>query len=60
MVRLWGGFHLPSVGLAIAAAALVAALVKDALAWPLVGFFATCVYLLVIAIQFTLAEPREH
>jgi hypothetical protein len=57
-VRLWGGFHLVSVGLAIGAAALVTALVKDPVAWLIVGFVATLVYLAVIAGQFTLADAR--
>lgn len=59
-VRLWGGFHLPSVGLAIGGAALVAAVVHGALAWPLVGFLATCLYLVVLAAQFTIADARRH
>jgi hypothetical protein len=57
-VRLWGGFHLVSVGLAIGAAALVTALLHDPVAWLVVGFSATLVYLLVIAAQFTLADAR--
>ncbi len=57
-VRLWGGFHLVSVGLAIGAAALVTALVKDPVAWMIVGFASTLVYLVVIAAQFTLADER--
>ena len=55
-VRLWGGFHLVSVGLAIGGAALVTALVKDPVAWMIVGFVSTLVYLVVIAAQFTLAD----
>lgn len=55
-VRLWGGFHLPSVGLAIAGAAVVAELVDGTLAWPLVGFVITAIYLSVVAAQFTIAE----
>src|SRR4051812_27449615 len=39
-VRLWGGFHLPSVGLALAGSSLLVALVHGVLAWPLVGFSA--------------------
>jgi hypothetical protein len=58
-VRLWGGFHLISVGLAIGAAALVTALVKDDVDWIIVGFVATLVYLVVIAAQFTLADARR-
>ena len=61
-VRLWGGFHLPAVGLAIAASALVVAVVDGVLDWPLVGFIVTCTYLLAIAAQFTLADtsgPRR-
>ena len=59
-VRLWGSFHLPSVGLAIGGAALVAALVQGILAWPLVGFLATCLYLIVIAAQFTIADATRR
>ncbi|MGH3847492.1 MAG: hypothetical protein ACRDS0_39665 [Pseudonocardiaceae bacterium] len=57
-VRLWGGFHLPSVGLAIASSTLVVALIDGVLVWPLVGFLATCIYLIVIAGQFTIADSR--
>ncbi|MBD0282238.1 MAG: hypothetical protein ICV69_08605 [Thermoleophilaceae bacterium] len=57
-VRLWGGFHLPSVGAAIAAVALASELIHDSLAWPVVGFLATGIYLLAIAAQFTVAEER--
>lgn len=59
-VRLWGGFHLLSVGLAIGAAALVTASVRDPVAWMIVGFVATLVYLVVIAAQFTLADAHEQ
>jgi hypothetical protein len=59
-VRLWGGFHIPSVGAAIGAVAVVTALVHNALAWPLVGFVATSIYLLVIAAQFTIAAERTE
>ena len=59
-VRLWGGFHFVSVGLAIGAAALVTATVKDPVAWMIVGFVATLVYLVVIAGQFTLADSHEE
>ncbi len=55
-VRLWGGFHLISVGVPIGAAALVTAIIHDPVAWPLVGFVATSIYLLVIAAQFTIAD----
>ncbi len=59
-VRLWGGFHLPSVGLAIACSSLVAAVVDGALTWLFVGLVATSVYLLVIAAQFTLADSKRR
>lgn len=58
-VRLWGGFHIPSVGAAIGAVAVVTALVDSVLAWPLVGFVATSIYLLTIAAQFTIAEHTD-
>ena len=57
-MRLWGGFHLVSVGLAIGAAALVTALVNDPVDWGIVGFAATLVDLVVIAAQFTLADAH--
>ena len=57
-VRLWGGFHLVSVGLAIGSAALVTSLVRSPVAWLIVGFVATLVYLVVIAAQFTLADAH--
>lgn len=57
-VRLWGGFHLPSVGLAVGGAALVAHFVRSPVAWPLVGFVATLIYLAVLAAQFMIAEAR--
>ena len=57
-VRVWGGFHLPAVGLAIAVAALADTMAPDTPAWALVGFTSTTVYLLTIAAQFTLAEKR--
>jgi hypothetical protein len=57
-VRLWGGFHLPSVGLAIGGSTVVVALVHGVLAWPLAGFLATGIYLVVIAGQFTVADSR--
>ena len=59
-VRLWGGFHLVSVGLAIGAAALVTTVLKDSVSWMIVGFFATTVYLVVIAAQYTLADAPER
>lgn len=58
-VRLWGAFHLFSVGLAIGAAALIVAVLHNPVAWLLVGLVATAVYLMAIAGQFTLAAaPR--
>ena len=59
-VRLWGGFHLPSVGLAIAASYLAVKLIPGTIAWPVVGFLSTAVYLLVIAAQFTTASARRR
>ena len=57
-VRLWGGFHLVSVGLAIAASALIVGLADSWIAWPLVGLVATSTYLFGIAGQFTIADSR--
>jgi hypothetical protein len=57
-VRLWGGFHLLSVGLAIAVVAAVVAIVDSPIVWLLVGLIATTTYLLTIAAQFTLADTK--
>lgn len=53
--RLWGGLHLLSTGLAIAAATLIAHRVQNSVAWPLGGFAATTIYLTVLAAQLALA-----
>jgi hypothetical protein len=57
-VRLWGSFHLPSVGLAIAAAAWVGHTLQGGSAWPAAGFLATAIYLVVLAAQFAFAETH--
>ena len=59
-VRLWGGFHLVSVGLAIAGTALVTSLIKSPIVWLAVGFVGTFVYLVVIAAQFTFADVHDR
>jgi hypothetical protein len=53
---VWGGLHLFSVGLAIAAASLVAHGVRDIAAWPLGGFLATALYLVGSASQLVVAH----
>ena len=58
-VEVWGAFHLPVVGVAVGLATLVANLVHPPVAcWLLVGFLATCSYLLLVALQFMVAESR--
>ena len=54
---VWGGLHFFSVGLAIAAASLVAHFVHDDAAWLLGGFLATGLYLLASASQLAIARP---
>jgi hypothetical protein len=56
----WGGMHLFSVGLAIGAATLVAHLVEDVAAWPIVGFLATTIYLTASALQLTFAHAARR
>jgi hypothetical protein len=58
-VRLWAGFHLVSVGSAIGASTLIAHELESPLAWLVVGFVATTVYLLVAAAQFAIAEAAQ-
>lgn len=57
---VWGGLHLFSVGLAIAAATLVAHLLTDRAAWPIGGFLATAIYLTASALQLTLAHATRR
>lgn len=57
-VRVWGGMHLPSVGLSILLVASLNAVLDGPVVWPLVGFTATTCYLLVIGLQFWLATHR--
>lgn len=58
-IRAWGGLHVPSVGLAIAAAALLAHFaLPEWVTWLTVGFVGTALYLFVIALQFLLATRR--
>jgi hypothetical protein len=58
-VRLWGGFHVVSVGLAIGAAGAISAWPGGVEAWPLVGCAATAIYLVGLAAQFTLADVER-
>ncbi len=57
-VRVWGGMHLPSVGMSILVVASINALLDGPAVWLLVGFAATTCYLLVIGVQFWLATHR--
>ncbi len=59
-IRLWGGFHLLSVGAAIGLSAAAARLVGNPTVWLVVGFVATTVYLIVVAAQFTIAETTHE
>jgi hypothetical protein len=57
-VEVWGAFHLPVVGAAVGLATVIAHGVENAVVcWLLVGFLSTASYLLLIALQFMLAEP---
>ncbi len=57
-VRVWGGMHLPSVGLSILLVVSINAMLNGPVVWPLVGFTATTCYLLVIGLQFWVATHR--
>ncbi|MBA2441604.1 MAG: hypothetical protein H0V53_04280 [Rubrobacter sp.] len=58
-VELWGNFHIPAVGLSVAAAMLVGYLVTNDFAWFLSPFISTAVYLLALGLEFTVAEEKE-
>ena len=57
---LWGSFHLLSVAVAIGGAWLVSYFVQGFLTWPLGGFVATSVYLLVAGSEATAAYEWDH
>lgn len=59
-VRVWGGMHVPSVGLSILLVSLITQTVTGPAVWPLVGFTATATYLLVIGAQFWFATHKGH
>lgn len=58
-VELWGNFHIPAVGLTVAVATLTGYLVSNGLAWFLCPFLATSTYLIVLGLEFTLADDSE-
>lgn len=57
---VWGSFHFLSVAVAIGGAWGVSYFVQGFLAWPLGGFVATAVYLLVAAAESTVAYEGDH
>jgi hypothetical protein len=57
---VWGDLHFISVGLAIAAASLVAHLDSKPAAWSLGGFVATALYLLGSASELTVARATRR
>jgi hypothetical protein len=59
-VRVWGGLHLPSVGLSILGVSILNQVVRGWAIWPLVGFVSTAMYLLVIGAQFLMSNHRAH
>lgn len=59
-VRVWGGIHLPSVGLSLGVTTVLSEFVDHRVVWLAVGFVSTSTYLLVIGIQFWLASLRRH
>ncbi len=57
---VWGSFHFLSVAAAIGGAWLVSYFVQSFLSWPLGGFVATSVYLLVAGAEVTAAYEWDH
>lgn len=57
---VWGSFHFLSVALAIGGAWAASYFVQGFLAWPLGGFVATTIYLLVAAAESTVAYEWDH
>ncbi len=59
-VAVWGNAHLLTAGIAVACVWASAELVGGTAAWPLNGFVATAVYLLLNSLQLTLAAAAEE
>ena len=57
---VWGSFHFLSIAVAIGGAWVVSYFVESFLAWPLGGFVATALYLLVAAAESTAAYEWDH
>ncbi len=55
-----GSFHVFSVGFAIGISALVARYVEDFVAWPLTGFLATTIYLLLAGAESAISYGWDH
>lgn len=53
---LWGSFHFLSVGVAIGVAWLVSHVLRGDLAWGVTSFLSTTLYLLILGVQFAVAE----
>ena len=53
---LWTSFHVLPVAISIGAAALTAHLVETSWSWPIAGFLATAIYLLVYALHVTVGR----
>jgi hypothetical protein len=58
-VELWGNFHIPAVGLTVAVTTLTGYLVSNGLAWFLCPFLATSTYLIMLGLEFSIAEEKE-
>ena len=53
---LWGGLHLLPIATAIGAATLIAHQLENIAAWPVGGFAATVIYLVLLAAQLAVAS----
>lgn len=57
-VTVWGSAHFLSAGVSVSTVWLAAHTLGTAVAWPAAGFLATLLYLLLNALQVTLATER--
>jgi hypothetical protein len=55
----WGAVHLLPAGVSVLAAAAAADLLGDTLAWPAAGLLVTMAYLMLSALQATLASRNR-
>jgi hypothetical protein len=56
---IWSAFHIVSTGVAIGIVSLEADLLTGRAVWPVIGFSATLIYLVIVAAKMTIGHELE-